>query len=490
VEIPLSIYEEITGQGELPPPVDEADFERRKHRRVPFGCRATIFPERKTGDNTPSVVMVRDMSVAGLSILNTEPLKPGTPFLVEFRGRQDRPVKIRCAAARCESGGVGGSQFLVGATFEALLTEELKPTETKPPETTSAETTPLETEPQPLDPSPEELVAATTEETGDPVDEDAIAEALQPDEAAPEPVDAVDALEAVEAPEEVDALAALEALDAPEAEQAQPQEEEIAAPAEESQPAEETQESEPDPGPEPEPEPEFELIDQESEEQVTPPPTPAEPAPVKPVAAKPAPAPAPKPAAAAVAPAPAAKPKTSSLFSGGAKIKPLSELPDGDYGSGEAAAPKAAAAATPPEAAQPQFRVIAMPMPEPQKQAAAEMEPEPQDSDTLGSDESQETQETHDIRHAPIGAGMHHEILARAKQALLAQSSTIKTQQQQIFEQRKQMKKLADELAALKHNIQDLQGRVTEDDSAFAELADVLDQTKPPESRPKASEAA
>ncbi len=301
MEIPLSIYEEITGQGELPPPVDEADFERRKHRRVPFGCRATIFPERKTGDNTPSVVMVRDMSVAGLSILNTEPLKPGTPFLVEFRGRQDRPVKIRCAAARCEAGGVGGSQFLVGATFEALLTEELKPTETKPPETTSAETTPPETEPQPLDPSPEELVAATTEETGDPVDEDAIAEALQPDEAAPEPVDAVEALEA---PQEVDALAALEALDAPEAEQAQPQEEEIAAPVEESQPAEETEESEPNPGPEPEPEPEFELIDQESEEQVTPPPTPAEPAPVKPIAAKPAPAPAPKPAAPAAAPAP------------------------------------------------------------------------------------------------------------------------------------------------------------------------------------------
>ncbi|MGA2440417.1 MAG: PilZ domain-containing protein [Tepidisphaeraceae bacterium] len=129
MELPLGIYEEITGLEELPPPVDETDHERRKHRRVPWGCRVTVFPERKSGDNTPGVAMVRDMSVAGLSILTSDPLKPPTPFVIEFKGRQDRPVKIRCISARCEAGGFGATQFVVGATFDQLLTTVLSPEE-------------------------------------------------------------------------------------------------------------------------------------------------------------------------------------------------------------------------------------------------------------------------------------------------------------------------------------------------------------------------
>ena len=37
MDLPLAVYEEITGSSELPPPVDEADFERGPdHRRYPF----------------------------------------------------------------------------------------------------------------------------------------------------------------------------------------------------------------------------------------------------------------------------------------------------------------------------------------------------------------------------------------------------------------------------------------------------------------------
>ena len=125
MEIPVRIYEEITGLPELPPPVDEADYERRKHRRVPFGHKATITPERKGHDNTPAVVIVRDVSLGGVSFLNDESLKVGTPVLIEFRGHQDRPVQLHCAVVRCEAGGSGGAQFVVGASFDALLTEEL-----------------------------------------------------------------------------------------------------------------------------------------------------------------------------------------------------------------------------------------------------------------------------------------------------------------------------------------------------------------------------
>jgi len=125
VEIPVRIYEEITGLAELPPPVDEADYERRKHRRVPFGHKAIISPERKGYDNTPAVVMVRDVSLSGVSFVNDESLKVGTPVLIEFKGHQDREVKLHCAVVRCEAGGSGGSQFVVGASFDAVLTQEL-----------------------------------------------------------------------------------------------------------------------------------------------------------------------------------------------------------------------------------------------------------------------------------------------------------------------------------------------------------------------------
>ncbi len=125
MEIPVRIYEEITGLAELPPPVDEADYERRKHRRIPFGHKAIISPERKGYDNTPAVVILRDVSLGGVSFLNDEALKVGTPILIEFKGHQDRPVQLHCAVVRCEAGGSGGAQFVVGASFDAVLTKEL-----------------------------------------------------------------------------------------------------------------------------------------------------------------------------------------------------------------------------------------------------------------------------------------------------------------------------------------------------------------------------
>lgn len=427
MEIPLGIYEEITGQTELPPPVDEADFERRKHRRVPFGCRATIFPERKSGDNTPSVVMVRDMSIAGLSVLNAEPLKVGTPFIVEFRGRQDRPVKIRCTSARCEAGGSGGTQFVIGGTFESLLTAELPASEIKP-----------EAPPPPL----AELVAPP--ESGDPVDEDAIADALLPDKAESETKDQPAA--------------------APQASESGPQPEPEAA--DEPQAAEQPQDVEA------ETEPAMELIDKESQEKISARLKRSEPEPAPPPLQTSAPAttPAAPPPAAPTAPV-----RASSIFSSsGGKVTKLSDLPDGTYDSPELAAPKASAPAPPPEAAGPVFRVIPMPpLPEPEKHAAAEMELGPQ------------------IHHSSsTAAGKTHEILARVKETLVAQTATIQKQQQQLDEERQKTQKLGEELADVKRMVQELQARVQEDDSAIADLATFLDKNGNVVSPPQNSQAA
>ncbi len=126
MELSPAVYEEITGTSALPP-IPGEDSDRRKYRRMPFGFRATILPTRKGVEGPASVVMVRDISLAGISLLNEDALKNGTSFVVEFRGGQDRPVKIRCATVRCEQGGMGGTQYVIGATFEELLTKELPP---------------------------------------------------------------------------------------------------------------------------------------------------------------------------------------------------------------------------------------------------------------------------------------------------------------------------------------------------------------------------
>lgn len=149
MEISDAIYEEITGLSELPPPVDEADYERRKHRRVPFGHRAIILPERKGFDNAPAVVMVRDISMSGVSFLHDEALKVGTPMQIEFKGHEERPVKVHGTVVRCEAGGSGGTQFVVATAFDAVLTEEL------PPEKLNAKAKPVPLAPaEPIDDKP------------------------------------------------------------------------------------------------------------------------------------------------------------------------------------------------------------------------------------------------------------------------------------------------------------------------------------------------
>jgi hypothetical protein len=187
VEIPVRIYEEITGLPDLPPPVDEADYERRKHRRVPFGHRAIISPERKGADNTPTVVMVRDVSLGGVSFLNDEALKVGTPLGIEFKGHQDRPVNLHCAVVRCEAGGSGGTQFVVGASFDAVLTKELplqapseipKLVELVPAEPKQAEPIPAETKSAKAKHAEPEVKPASRDEAISAEDEARIAEIL------------------------------------------------------------------------------------------------------------------------------------------------------------------------------------------------------------------------------------------------------------------------------------------------------------------------
>ncbi len=121
MELSLALCEEITGLGKMPAPADEAEYERRRTQRFAFGSRASICTVRKGIESDPSVVLMRDISLTGIGFLHAEPLKVGTKFIITFTGRRSRHVKLQCEVDRCDVGGTGGTQYVIGGTFESVL---------------------------------------------------------------------------------------------------------------------------------------------------------------------------------------------------------------------------------------------------------------------------------------------------------------------------------------------------------------------------------
>jgi hypothetical protein len=103
--------------------------ERREHPRVEFGQRASAFRLIKSVPQRAQIILIRDMSVKGVGILHSEELEIGDEFVLDVSKFVGRPLGIRCLVERCEAGGSGGTQFVIGATFEQLIEspEELEP---------------------------------------------------------------------------------------------------------------------------------------------------------------------------------------------------------------------------------------------------------------------------------------------------------------------------------------------------------------------------
>jgi hypothetical protein len=121
VELPVELCEEITGICNFPRVAESAEGDRRHYRRFPFGCRGTIWSLRKGVEGPATPVLLRDISVGGVSFLHAEAIKIGGEFIIGFVGQHGQLVRIQCEANRCESGGTGGTQFVIGASFQVLL---------------------------------------------------------------------------------------------------------------------------------------------------------------------------------------------------------------------------------------------------------------------------------------------------------------------------------------------------------------------------------
>jgi len=102
-------------------PEDRSPHGRRKHARFPLGTRAAISSLSRGVEGIDTAVVVRDISRAGIGLLSPGKMEVGEEFVIQFSGEHGLPARILCIVQRCQGGGFGGSQFIVGATFELVI---------------------------------------------------------------------------------------------------------------------------------------------------------------------------------------------------------------------------------------------------------------------------------------------------------------------------------------------------------------------------------
>ena len=99
------------------PLVDDADS-RRAAPRIACGRRAWVIRFDKTGRRDEARVMLHDISVKGVGFLGDAGLRVGERFVLHVNDSSEKPLYLKCTTRRCESGGIGGVSFVVGATFD------------------------------------------------------------------------------------------------------------------------------------------------------------------------------------------------------------------------------------------------------------------------------------------------------------------------------------------------------------------------------------
>ena len=120
MELSAELFSEIAGSRAVASSRQSTN-DKRKYERVPLAARATVSTLSRGLDGMEEVVIVRDISVGGVGLLCSEAMEAGQEFVIQFSGQHGLAARILCKVARCEPGGFGGSQFIVGATFELVI---------------------------------------------------------------------------------------------------------------------------------------------------------------------------------------------------------------------------------------------------------------------------------------------------------------------------------------------------------------------------------
>ncbi len=123
VELTETQFVEIVGVQADDSTYAEGD-DRRQHGRALFGSRARIFPLIDGAGGNGCPVLIRDISPASVGFMFEEELAVGDEFIVQIPRQDGTLITIQCMVHRCEPGGTGLVQWVIGATFELVLDTE------------------------------------------------------------------------------------------------------------------------------------------------------------------------------------------------------------------------------------------------------------------------------------------------------------------------------------------------------------------------------
>jgi len=124
MKLPDALFQDVTGLSAAG--VEPGDEDRRSAQRVFLGQRTTVLRDRLGVSDDASDGIIGRVSVTGIGVVCERAMEAGEVFTILLPRQRGEAVPVRCAAVSCHRCGAGNT-FLVGAVFEALLSEEYAP---------------------------------------------------------------------------------------------------------------------------------------------------------------------------------------------------------------------------------------------------------------------------------------------------------------------------------------------------------------------------
>ena len=120
MKLPDALFQDVTGLSVGA--VEPGDEDRRTAQRVFLGQRTTVLRDRLGVSDDASDGIIGRVSVTGIGVVCERAMEAGETFTIMLPRQRGEAVPVRCAAVSCHRCGAGNT-FLVGAVFEAVLSD-------------------------------------------------------------------------------------------------------------------------------------------------------------------------------------------------------------------------------------------------------------------------------------------------------------------------------------------------------------------------------
>ena len=125
MKLPDALFQDVTGLSVGSGGVEPGDDDRRAAQRVFLGQRTTVLRDRLGVSDDASDGIIGRVSVTGIGVVCERAMEAGETFTILLPRQRGEAIPVRCAAVSCHRCGAGNT-FLVGAVFEAVMSDEYR----------------------------------------------------------------------------------------------------------------------------------------------------------------------------------------------------------------------------------------------------------------------------------------------------------------------------------------------------------------------------